>query len=786
MTADASPRLRAIDAEIRAARPGLCAERALSVTRYFRVRSHRRRPMAVQKAEALVRVLADKTVRIHPRELVVGNFTSHRVGGGLYPELHGVPVMEDLFAFDRRAVNPFTVAPVDRLRLLVEVVPFWLPRMMSVRGRPLFSSLRFLVDQLSPTLYLINETAGVSHIVPDYEALVTRGTDGLGAEAERRLDEVTPGSSEAAELRALCIALEGLAAFGERYRLEAMRLARDEADPLRRKELEGIADACGQVPRRPARTFAEGLQAVAFGQIALNLESLDNAVSPGRLDQVLWPLYERDVSLGRLDRAGAFELLGCFALKLCEIVPVFSRRITRFHGGLFNGQVVVVGGQHADGSDATNELTLVLLELMDVLRTRQPNYHARLHAKSPPAVRERVARALAGGAASPALYNDEVIVPMLCERGMTTADARDYATVGCVEPVASGKSFLSTDAALVNLPLCLELALNRGRRFGERRCIGAATAPAEDARSLEEVVELFRQQVVHAAGKLLADLAVVEEQNRRYHPTPLTSALLRGCVVSGRDATDGGACYNGSGVQGVGAVEVGDSLAALGRVVFEERRATLAEVLTACREGFRGADALQARLRRAPKYGSDDPAADCHTARVMEIWAAALAGHTTTRGGAYVPGFYSVTSHVAFGAVVGALPSGRPAGAPFSSGLSPTSGAERRGPTAALMSQAALPLALAKNGVNFNLQLPPFAVAGSEGGRWLDGLVAGAFAAGCMQLQVNVLDRQVLCEARDRPGSHPGLVVRVSGYSAYFDDLSPEMKQEVIDRLAAA
>ncbi|MCC6524451.1 MAG: formate acetyltransferase [Polyangiaceae bacterium] len=786
MTALDSPRLRALDAELRAARHGLCAERALSVTRYFRERSHRHEPLPVRKAEALARVLADKTVRIHAEELLVGNFTSYRVGGGLYPELHGVAVLEDLFAFERRAVNPFTVAPLDQLRLLVEVVPYWLPRMMSVRGRPPLAALRFLADQLEPTLYLLNETGGVSHFVPDYEALVTRGTDGLRALAEARLREVAPGSPEAAELRAMSIALEGLAAFAERYRDLGVRLAGAEPNPERRRELETIAATCAEVPRRPARSFREGLQAILFGQIALNLESLDSAVSPGRLDQILWPLYERDLRAGRLDRAGAFELLGCFALKLCEIVPVFSRRITRFHGGLFNGQVVVVGGQRADGTDATNELTLLWLELMAQLRTRQPNYHARLHAGTPPSVRERVAHALAGGAGSPALYNDEVIVPMLRARGMSTTDALDYATVGCVEPVSAGRSFLSTDAALVNLPLCLELALNEGRRFGRRQRVGAATPPAADARSIDEVVELFRVQLAHATEKLLTDLGIVEEQNRRYHPTPLTSALLQGCIASGRDATAGGATYNGSGVQGVGAVEVGDSLAALARVVFEERRATMAEVVTACRQGFRGGEALRARLRRAPKYGSDDPAADRYTARVMELWSAALAGRATTRGGEYVPGFYSVTAHQAFGAIVGALPSGRPAGVPFSSGLSPSSGAERRGPTAALLSQAALPLALAKNGLNFNLQLPPLSVAGDEGGRWLAGLLAGAVAAGCMQVQVNVLDHRVLCEARDRPGSHPGLVVRVSGYSAYFDDLSPEMQQEVIDRLAAA
>jgi len=229
-------------------------------------------------------------------------------------------------------------------------------------------------------------------------------------------------------------------------------------------------------------------------------------------------------------------------------------------------------------------------------------------------------------------------------------------------------------------------------------------------------------------------------------------------------------------------VEVGDSLAAIETVVFRARRASMAELVRACRAGFHGHDTLRAHLRKAPKYGNDDSFADGFVARAMELFSACLAGRRNTRGGGYAAGFYSVTAHHAFGAVVGALPSGRLAGASFSSGLSPTDGLDRAGPTAALRSVAALPLHLAANGVNFNLKLDPWVVGGPAGERRLQQLIDGGLAAGCMQMQVNVLDPRVLLEARDHPGRYPGLLVRVSGYSAYFDDLSPEMKQEIIDR----
>ncbi|MBZ0115905.1 MAG: hypothetical protein K8H88_02840, partial [Sandaracinaceae bacterium] len=411
------------------------------VTDFFRRRADPGEPAVLRKARALAFVLREKRVRIHPRELLVGCFTSHRVGGGLLPELHGVAVLEDLFRFERRSVNPLRVDPQDRRRLLTEVIPYWAPRFLAARAMPPLRAARFVVEQLAATRYLINETGGISHFVPDYAALCEHGTDGLAAHARARRADFAPSSPQSSFLLAIELACEGLGAFAEGYRREAERAATIERDPARQAELARIAEVCAHVPRRPARTLHEALQSILFAQIALNLESLDNSVSPGRLDQILWPYFARDREAGALDDEGALELLGAFAVKLCEIVPVFSQRITRFHGGLFNGQVVVVGGRDREGADATNDLTMLWLELMDGLRTRQPNYHARVHRGSPPAYRARIARALAAGAVSPAVYGDERVEQALRGRGVSERDARDYANVGCVEPVAAGRSF---------------------------------------------------------------------------------------------------------------------------------------------------------------------------------------------------------------------------------------------------------------------------------------------------------------------------------------------------------
>ena len=759
---------------VQAARPAVCAERALLITEYFRAPKNRAKPMVRQKAEALAHVLGRRRAVIYPRELLVGCFSTKRVGGGVLPELHGVAMLEDLLSFDSRQLNPLHIDAATRRALATRVLPFWSTRFLALRAFPPARALGFVAHQLRAAQYVINETGGISHIVPDYAALLSRGTRDLTAEARQRQQQARdPHRREF--YGAVARVCQGLEELARPYAAEALRQAADEQDPARRAELERMAEACQRVPALPARTMHEALQSLLLAQIAINLESLDNSVCPGRLDQLLLPYYQADLAAGRLDEQGARDLIGCFTVKMSEIVPVFSRRVTRIHGGLFNGQVVVVGGTDDQGHDATNELTWILLDAMDALRMRQPNFHARVHAGTPPEYLERVATMLRDGSAAPSLVNDEVVVPMLVGRGTELADARDYSPVGCVEPVSCGKTMGSTDAALVNLPLCLERAL--GLKPG-----GAPVA--DQPRQMDQLVAGLTRQVEQLVHQLADDLQAIERANALHHPTPLTSTLLDGCLQSGVDSTAGGARYNGSGVQAVGLVDLGDSLAAVDRVVFRRRLCDLPTLVAALRDNFATPRQQQLRghLLRAPKFGNHHPADDW-THQVMQIFAAALARHRNTRGGAYWAGFYSVTAHQAFGRVVGALPSGRPAGAPLANGLSPATGMDRLGPSAALSSVASLDLArLARNGVNVNLKLDPAALAGPGGAAALAGLVRGYFHQGGMQLQLNVMDPALLLEARDDPAAHPWLLVRVSGYSAYFNDLSSQMKQELIER----
>ena len=771
-SAEFSPRVWRLRSAVQHASPQVCPERALLVTQYFRKRNNRRKPMIVQKAEALRQVLAKKRAAIYDDELLVGCFSSKRVGGSIFPELHGVAMLEDLLVFNKRQVNPLKIDAKDGRALAFKVFPFWITRFLPVKAFPLIRALKFILGQLGGRRYLINETAGVSHFVPDLKTLLAKGTSGMADEARHQTE-----NDEALDFyKAVEIVCRGLEEMAGAYASVARSLASGEDDPARKAELEAIASRCERVPMLPARTLAEAFQSILFAQIALNLESLDNAVSPGRLDRILYPYYQADIDAGRITQDGARELVGCYTVKMSEIVPVFSRRATRFHGGMFNGQVVVVGGTDEHGRDATNELTLLFLDAVDGLRMRQPNYHARLHRGSPQDYVERIAGMLGRGSGAPALMNDEVIVPMLVDRGTKLEHARDYSPVGCVEPVACGMTFGSTDAALVNLALSLEWTL--GVKKG-----GAKTLPVTECRSIEEVIDLYKAQVERMVEILIEDLQAIERANARYHPTPLTSMLLKGCLESGVDASAGGARYNGSGVQGVGVADVADSLAAIEEVVFKRGLCDLAMLVRALKKDFEGHESLRAFLIKAPKYGNDDRAVDRYADLVIGSFADALSKYTNTRNGPYWAGYYSVTSHGAFGEVTGALPNGRRAGRPLANGLSPSTGQERKGPTAALNSVAGLDLfGKARNGINVNLKIDGTSLGGDTGTLALAGLVRGYFDGGGMQVQMNVLDPAVLIEANDHPERHPWLLVRVSGYSAYFNDLSPAMKQEIIDR----
>jgi pyruvate formate-lyase/glycerol dehydratase family glycyl radical enzyme len=774
-TREKSERFARIKNELLTSPTYLCPERACLITEYFKKEADKADAMVVRKAKALRHLLANKSVHIYPDELIAGNMGSHRKSALIQPELAGVFMAEEILWIDKRKTTPFQIAWPDRLKLLFTVFPYWLTRNMAFRAFfPHLGTLsRYVVEQLNATYYLINEAGGIGHFLPNYEKMIKIGVKGYLASMEGKENDLN---------RSARIACEGLLSYASRLADEAEWLAESEEDALRKEELGEMARICRRVPLNPAESFHEAVQSLWLTHMAVCLEGLNSAVSLGRIDQYLNPYYRADIETGRITPAKAREILLSLSAKATEHVFLLSERTSEYHGGYLVAQATTVGGMDREGNDAVNELTYLFLDVMEESGLRDPNYLARVHANSLPEYLRRVADVARQGNAVPAIFNDDVTIASLVRHGYPIEEARDYGLVGCVEPTIPGKSFCSTDASLFNLPLCLKLALNQGRRLGSRRRLGAATPEPSSFTKMGDIIDAFREQVEFMVARLIKDMQVIEEGNRDYHPTPFSSMLVDGCLESGKDVTAGGALFNSSGVQGIGVADVADSLASIDYIVFQKKRYSIAQILEAMKKNFADDPKMHAEILSAPKFGNDEQMPDEYAACVVHIFHEALSKHQNTRGGPYVPGFYSSTCHVAFGRRTGGLPSGRKAKEPFAASLGSSNGRDRSGPTALLNSVARVDSTLSPNGYALNLRFDPQTLSGDRGVEILTALMEGFFDSGGMEMQLNVIDPEMLLDAYQNPGKHPGIVVRVAGYCAYFDDLPVTVKEEIIAR----
>ena len=769
------PRFEQIRETLLSTPVNLCPERALLITEFFKKHDDKKEPMVIRRARALEYLLVNKKINIYPGELIAGNMGTGRISAIMQPELATVFMSEELLWIDRRKTTPFIIPWKDRLKLLLKVNPYWLVRNMAVRAFfPRMGEMaRYVFEQMNAIYYLINEAGGIGHFLPNYERLLRSGLNGYLKELNCREDDFS---------RAARICCQAVGVYAARLSARTRAMAAAEPDANRAAELREIGRICGKVPMNPPETLHEALQALWIAHMAVNMEGLNSAISFGRIDQYLYPFYKADIEAGRITPDKATELLLLFSAKAVEHVMLISERTSQFHGGYLVVQAAIVGGMDEEGNDATNELTYIFLDVMEQLGLRDPNYQARIHKDCPEPYIRRVADVARKGGGNPAVFGDEAAIEALTSHGYPLNEARNYAVVGCVELALPGKSFFSTDAGLLNLPLCLELALNQGRRFGKKARLGVDTPDPLTMTNMEQVASAFQKQVEFMVKRMVDDLKVMELGNRDYHPTPFSSMLVDGCIESGRDVTAGGALYNSSGVQGVGLADVADSLAAIADVVFTRGKYTLAEVMDAVKNNFNNAGVLRSEILKVPKFGNDNPLPDGYANMVAQIFHNALNRHENTRGGRYVSGFYSVTCHVAFGKRMPALPSGRLAGEPFSSSLGPSNGKDRLGPTAIMNSVAKVDPKFAMNGYALNMRFDPVTLSGEKGVKILSSLVKGFFSQGGLEVQLNVLDAEKLEDARLHPGKYPGLVVRVAGYCAYFDDLPEDSKLEIISR----
>jgi len=820
-----SRRVRDIQRDIRDAGYHVCLESADIKTDYHKEHGFIE-PLAVQRASVLRHVLNNKTVTVYPHELLVGNFTSKRVGGAVWVEYFGSAIVANLWSIDTQKPVGFQCSNAEKLRFYTKLAPYWAGRSLLIRAFPEPGEFgKFVTRLLEKRSGFNNNLAGIAHYIVNCERLLQQGTAGIAREADLKREE-HPDSDL---YDGVLIALKALEEFAHRYAEHLATLAGRESDPHRRAELLQMSQICSRVPRNPARTFHEALQAILLLQIALCTESFENAISFGRLDQVLYPYYKADLDAGRIDYETAKELVACFILKIDEVIFLNDGDTGFEMGKLFESlspvETVTVGGVDREGNDCTNDVTYMILDACE-LRPIGVNMAARIHRDSPPEYVERLAEVYLNGSPMPALYNDEVYIPALCnEYDTTLEDARNYGIVGCVEPVASDDHFANTDAANVNVVMPFLQALEgdtrplwrlgelpyvdqRVRRalrsrLGEGR-IGARTrarvrrlrkraerrlrhGPRNLPANMDQLMERFSERLNELVRDVLADQQRIETALSQSLITPLASSLYRGCLDSGKDVYEGGTTLNSSGIQAVGVTDVADSLAAIDALVFQQQRYTLAEVIEAMDANFEGKryEAIHDDLLAAPKFGDDD-ATDAHlwVNRVLQVYVNALrAAEHPNRDGKYVAGYYGLNVNMVYGRKTPALPSGRLYGVPLANSICPHFGMQMVDLSSALNAVAKVDFErFAPNGTTLTSTIDSGLFPGKEGIRNLAGMIRGFFDQGGMQFQPNLIDREILQDAYDNPGKHKDLVVRIAGYCAYFDDLSDELKREIMAR----
>ncbi len=757
-------------------------ERARFTTESYRQTEGERMP--IRRAKMLLHLVRRMSIDIGGDEIIVGNRSLLPRMGVIAPEGAVDWIDNELDILPTRPQDRFNITPEQIQELREDIFPYW-------RGKTLEDTVAARVPEdvaiaVRGKAFSLNQTEHAQgHILPDVESWLQLGLAGLREEVQRaRLHPSAQTEDQQIFYDASLIVLQAAEEFMLRYAQLASYQIQSCKDDARSAELQHISDVCEWLSDHPARDFHDALQSLWFLFVLLQIESNASSFSPGRFDQYMLPYLERDLGSGRLGLDLAQELLEHLWLKFNEIVLLRSSKSARYFAGFPIGFNLVVGGQLADGNDATNLLSYMCLRAQAHLGLTQPNLSIRIHEDSPQDFLEAVAFVIGKGSGMPQVFNDEVIIPGQINRGIEPDDAMNYAVVGCVELSTPGKALGWSDASMFNLTRVLELTLFGGKDPGSGEQIGLATPPLDEMATFAELEQAYDKQLAHFVRLMVEGCNVVDGIHAEIYPSPFLSLVISDCIERGLDVTAGGAHYNFSGVQGVQIANVADSFVAIHQAVFDGQWLSADALLQALKEDWSEQEVLRQRLiNRVPKFGNDDDAVDRYAETWGDRYCELVEQYPTLRGGLYQPGFYTVSAHVPMGANVGATPDGRHAGTPLADGgLSPTAGRDRRGATAVLSSVGKIDLKLASNGTLLNMKFLPSFFEGAEALRKFVLLLRGFCRLHIPHVQFNVVSAHTLREAQANPDAFRSLVVRVAGYSAYFNELDKELQDEIIRR----
>ena len=789
-------------------------------------------PTITRRAEAFAHILRNIPIIIRDNELIVGSSTIAPRGCQTFPEFSYQWLEDELDTVETRSADPFYIAEETKQELR-EVHKYWKGKTSSELATSYMApeAIRAIEHNIfTPGNYFYN---GVGHVTVKYEEVLAIGYKGIIDKAQAELDRCQVGDGNYVKkshfLKAVILSCQAVIEYAERYAELASQMAAECTDPVRKQELLQISQNCSRVPANGATSFYEACQSFWFVQQLLQVESSGHSISPGRFDQYMYPYYKADLDKGIITRESAQELLDCIWVKLNDLNKVRDAASAEGFAGYSLFQNLIVGGQDKDGNDVTNDLSVMCILASMHVHLPMPSLSIRVWNGSPHELLIKAAELTRTGIGLPAYYNDEVIIPALLNRGLTLADAREYNIIGCVEPQKAGKTDGWHDAAFFNMCRPLELVFSNGMDKGE--LVGIQTGDVTKMTTFEELYDAYKKQMEYCISLLVNADNAIDVAHAERVPLPFESCMVDDCISRGLSVQEGGAIYNFTGPQGFGIANMADSLYAIRKLVYEDKKVSMEEYKEALAWNYdKGLDEqsvkdisemilkgmqdggmnvtedtakavlttvmrlkpTEEQLRRfteihhmideVPKYGNAIDDVDYFARDVAYTYTRPMQKYHNPRGGQYQAGLYPVSANVPLGGQTGATPDGRYAHTPVADGVSPSAGKDVKGPTAAATSVSRLDHFIVSNGTLFNQKFHPSALAGREGLEKFVSLIQTFFDQKGMHMQFNVVDRETLLDAQKHPEKYSHLVVRVAGYSALFTTLSRSLQDDIIRR----
>ncbi len=746
----------------------------------------------LRKGHAFKHLMENRKPLIRKNDLIAGTTTTKDIGVVVYPEGHGTMIWGELLTVPHRTLNPYDVSE-DTLNVLHhEIFPYWSNRNFKEWVRDKYDNP--LCQQIDErfAIYFLWKSVTISHTIPDFPKLMSMGTGKMIAEINEQMKPFKDGSNEKASLEAMILCLEGLTSYSKNLAAYAAEKAGAEKDEKRKAELENLAKICSQIVEKPARTLDEAVNAMWISWVGLHMESTNAGLSLGRLDQWLQPYFEADMEKLKTKEEKAeyikhaVELIGCFYMRCTDHLPLTPDMANWVFGGSSSDQAITLGGMTPEGEDGVCDITYIFLKVTEMLSIRDPNVNARFS----PGINsdtylKRLCEVNLITSATPSMHNDDEVMASLEEFNYEIEDLRNWSATGCVEPTLSGKHIGHTNFQMMNMVAALEMALNNGTHPLLNWKLGPDTGKIEDDpfKTFDDFFDAFTTQFKFIIDQSIEYNEMLAEAHQVIRPTPLLSSVIDGCIRTGKDVTVGGAKYNSSGAALIGLADVTDSLLVIKKLVYDDKKITLKDLKKAVDENFENDPALHAMAtKKVPLFGSGSDEAVAMADRIAKFAHDYYGSKKHYRGGKYAVGFWSMSNHVAYGTLTGALPSGRLSGKAFTPGLTPEPNASKN-LLDNIRDVARLDTKNINNNIAFNVKVIPAAEDSRE--KTVNDMfsyVKTYFDLGGMQMQMNVVTSETLKDAMAHPENYRNLLVRISGYNAYFVTLNRDMQLELIER----